>query len=368
MNTRKYFHEFFPATDSLEHVGGGTVSAHGYGTIIMFLQQKLYALRDVAFMPENPKNTFIGSHLLRLNKFLDATHYLHSCIKLIDQDGVCSKIKITSIKNNLDYINLPLLLPLHTPSANLASHEIKLTPQLTPQLIHQKCCHFHYDRTLFLAKHKLIDGLPVNLPPMTKPCPICLQVKSHKLPRCPSIDHTKTLHGEYLHMDFAFMPQSSIRGFTGFLSVKDGATNYTWVFLTRNKRPPLDFIKYLFAILQKDNRIVKYVRVDEDKSLANCTEFCQLLHDNHVQLQGTGGYASNKNGKVESLNKSLKYATIAALTSANMPIDFWCFAMQHCNTIIRNMSLNPNKTKTSHEAWTNKKSNWKEFRIPFCDV
>ena len=140
------------------------------------------------------------------------------------------------------------------------------------------------------------------------------------------------------------------------------------MFLTRNKRPPLDIITYLFATLQKDNRIVKCVRVDEDKSLANCTEFCQLLHKHHVRLQGTGGYASDKNGKAESLNKSLKYATIAALTNANMPVDFWCFAMQHCNTIIRNMSLNPTKTKTSYEAWTNKRPNWNEFRIPFCNV
>jgi len=109
------------------------LSLQGYGTIIIKLKHKMYTNRDVAYIPDNPKNTFTG----RLNKFLDATHSLHSCIKLIDQDGFQTKIKVNSVINNLDYNNIPLLLPQHTPTANLAAHKIKLSPQL----IHQKCSH-----------------------------------------------------------------------------------------------------------------------------------------------------------------------------------------------------------------------------------
>ena len=96
-----------------------------------------------------------------------------------------------------------------------------------------------------------------------------------------------------LHVDYAFMPQPSIRDFTAFLAVKDAATNYTWIFPTRNKRPPLDIVKYLLSILQKENRPTKYARVDEDGALANNTEFCKLLLTNDIHLQDTGGYASD---------------------------------------------------------------------------
>jgi len=227
---------------------------------------------------------------------------------------------------------------------------------------------FHYERIQHLAKNKMITGLPSTLPHMQHPCPTCLQVKSHKLPRRPNNIYNDFQPEEALHMDYELMSQPSIRGFTAFLAVKDAATNYTWVFPTRNKRPPLDIVKYLLAILQKENRPTTYVRVDEDGALANNTEFCKLLHTSEIHLQGTGGYASDKNGKTESLNKALKHATLTALTSSNTPLDFWCFAMQHSNSTIHNMSLNPQKTKTASESWTNRKSDWKEFRIPFCDV
>ena len=369
VNTNKYFRTFQAQKECIEHIAGASIPGiEGYGTIILQLNHKIHVVRNVAYMPGNTKCTLSAHHLYRTNRFTASTHSMHACVKIIDKDGTQTKLPITSIINGLDYVTVQLLPPcdnLHQPVA-CASTNRKM--HLTAELIHQKCAHYHYDRIQHLARNDLITGLPKHLPPMDKPCPICLAMKSRKLPRKKKVDWTQFEPGESMHMDFAFMPVTSIRGFTAFLSIKDAATNYTWIFLSRNKRPPLDILSYFISILKKENRSIRYIRVDEDKALANSTAFCKLLLQHNITLQTTGGYASSLNGKSESLNKVAKHTVSTILSSTNMDPMFWCFAISHGNNIIRNMSLDPNKNTTSKEAWTGKKPDWSEFRIPFCDV
>jgi len=103
-------------------------------------------------------------------------------------------------------------------------------------------------------------------------------------------------------------------------------------------------------------------------ALAQSTAFCNLLLLHSITLQTTGGHASSLNSKSESLNKVAKYKVSSILASTQMDPMFWCFAMSHGNNIIRYMSLNPAKNMTSKQAWTSKKPDWSEFRIPFCDL
>ena len=368
VNTNKFFHTFQARKECIEHIAGDTIPGiEGYGSIILQLQHKLHVIRHVAYMPGNSKCTFSAHHLHRTNKFRSGIHSMHACIKLIDHEGFQTKIQIDSIINGLDYVTMQLLPP-NTSSITPIACSAARKMILTPELIHHKCAHYHYERIQHLATHELITGLPKHLPSMNKPCPICLAMKSRKLNRKKKQDWSQYSPGESIHMDFAFMPQTSIRGFTSFLSVKDAATNYTWIFLSRNKRPPLDVLTFFISILKKEQRIIRYVRVDEDGALANSTEFCKLLILHHITLQTTGGYASSLNGKSESLNKVAKFTVSSILASTQMDPMFWCFALSHGNNVIRNMSLNPDKTMTSKQAWTGKKPDWSEFRIPFCDI
>ncbi|MGB0424036.1 MAG: hypothetical protein ACPGED_06935, partial [Flavobacteriales bacterium] len=368
MNTNEFFYSYKAQQENIEHIAGDTIPGiEGYGTIVIKLNHKLHVIRSVAYMPRNTKCTFSAHHLQRMNKFNSGIHAMHSCIKLIDHEGFQTKVNVKEIRNGLDYIELSLLpkntAPFHPEACTAIKHQY-----LTPELIHQKCAHYHYDRIKYLAQHELIEGLPKNLPPMTKPCHICLAMKSRKLPRRKKVDWTEYKPGESIHMDFAFMPVVSIRGFTAFLAMKDAATNYTWVFVTHNKRPPLDIIQFFLLSLKKENRTTRFVRVDEDGALARSTAYCKLLLNNTIKMQTTGGRASSLNGKSESLNKIAKHTVASILASANMDPMFWCFAMVHGNNVIRSLSLNPNKTMTAKEAWTAKKPKWSEFRIPFCDV
>jgi len=369
MNTNKFFHTYQAQKECIEHIAGDSIPGiEGYGTIILQFNNKIHVIRNIAYMPRNTKCTLSAHHLYRTNRFKAGVHSMHSCVKIIDRDGTQTKLTISSIINGLDYVHIHLLPPSAPTAPPIASSATNRKMHLTAELIHQKCAHYHYDRIQHLARNALVTGLPKNLPPMHKPCAICLAMKSKKLPRKKKVDWTQFEPGESMHMDFAFMPVTSIRGFTAFLSIKDAATNYTWIFLSRNKRPPLDILSFFISIMKKENRSIRYVRVDEDKSLANCTAFCKLLLLHNITLQTTGGYASSLNGKSESLNKAAKHTVSTILSSTNMDPIFWCFAMSHGNNIIRSMSLNPSKSMTSKEAWSGKKPDWSEFRIPFCDI
>ena len=61
-----------------------------------------------------------------------------------------------------------------------------------------------------LAKQKLLDVLPVNIPQLQHDCPICLPSKSIRHPKQPMRDYTILKPGQQMHMDFCFVPQTSI--------------------------------------------------------------------------------------------------------------------------------------------------------------
>ena len=60
--------------------------------------------------------------------------------------------------------------------------------------------------------------------------------------------------GTLLHMDFAFINEISIGGFTAYFSVTCGTSGMSFLFPTRNKCPSQDIIYLLYIILEhKEN-------------------------------------------------------------------------------------------------------------------
>ena len=153
--------------------------------MIFFLGQRLVPVREVTYMPGNPQCTFTTSHLQRMNGFLPGIHAMHSSVKVVSPDGLSTKFSPIQ-KNGLDYIDIDIVVRKSEeiqPTANSAQI-------LSAELIHQKCGHFHHNRITELAKRKLVEGLPVNIPQLIHECPICLASKSIYHPRSPIRDYT----------------------------------------------------------------------------------------------------------------------------------------------------------------------------------
>jgi len=73
------------------------------------------------------------------------------------------------------------------------------------------------------------------------------------------IDWAQYTPGESIHIDFVFKPLISIHGFTAFLSIKEAATNYTWIFLSQKKMPPLDIVTLFISTNQNIEFLYKLI-------------------------------------------------------------------------------------------------------------
>ena len=171
-------------------------------------------------MPNNPQSTFASSHLQRLNSFLPGMHALHSCVKVIDRNGITTKF-IPTKRYGLDYITVSLVVPKYDQSyAIIPSTSMARAKSLSPHLIHQKCGHFHNGHVEELARRELIAGLPSKLPRMTENCPICLATKLVHHPRRPHTDYTLLAPCHQIHADWFFLGEVSIRGHTSIICLK----------------------------------------------------------------------------------------------------------------------------------------------------
>ena len=65
--------------------------------------------------------------------------------------------------------------------------------------------------------------------------------------------------GTLLHMDFTFINEISIRGFTAYVSVTCGTSGMSFLFPTRNKCPPLDIINFVVLTIRAQRKSVTFV-------------------------------------------------------------------------------------------------------------
>ena len=142
-----------------------------------------------------------------------------------------------------------------------------LSKQTLSQLILQCFGQVSITRLKRMARKGLIEGLTENLPEVEEPCPICIFTKATIISRGPTTDVSKLASGFMLQMDFAFFNVESIRGFTSTFVAICSATSYPFGLPSRNKRPPLDILKFLVTTLRNQYKKVALIRVDEDGAL-----------------------------------------------------------------------------------------------------
>jgi hypothetical protein len=117
--------------------------------------------------------------------------------------------------------------------------------------------------------------------------------------RSKATSYKLSTHGQLLHLDFSFWNITSIRGFSSLLSIIDGKDRMLWNFPTASKSAPISILEYFFNMLEKEDVVIKCVRVDEDGALAKSSEFTTFLTNCNITMETTGGHASFLNGKIE---------------------------------------------------------------------
>jgi hypothetical protein len=233
-----------------------------------------------------------------------------------------------------------------TPSINKlscsSSHHLSAVQEYI--FLHLSTMHSSKSTLIPMLSKRLLKDLPKtlhnNINKFDCSCFICNLRKADKLPRGRLVDTTPLAPFQRLHIDFSFFTVKSIRGFTSSLDVECGSTSYPFSFPTKNKAPPLDAVRFTITTLRSQGFQVNFIRVDEDRALANSAEFCQLICDLNCVLETTGGGNSTNNGIVERGNRvnanmvRTALTTMSTILGDDMPKDFnieelWCFALQH---------------------------------------
>lgn len=118
-------------------------------------------------------------------------------------------------------------------------------------------------------------------------CPICAIMK---VPCVTSnINNTKLnlAPGQMFHIDFAFVSETSIRGFSIYLSFLYNTTGCLFYFLARKKRSPLDIFQSIISTLCQKNKSINYVRYDKVGEFVRSSEVKKLPIENNIMVQST---------------------------------------------------------------------------------
>ncbi len=219
-----------------------------------------------------------------------------------------------------------------------------------------------------MCQHGSLLGLPKKpFPTTTTICPVCIKAKFSHPPKGRTLDTSTLPRGALLHIDFAFWDVTSLRGFTSMLCIIDAQTRMLWVFCTASKGPPIHIIDYLLDMLLKDNCQPSTIRVDEEGSLARCTDFTKFLIQRRLTLETTGGHSSFLNGKIERPHRTLSQMVRAMIINAGHSPTTWCYCAETAADIYR-YTYHTAIKKTPYEAWYGKPPSISDLRVWGCVV
>ena len=272
---------------------------------------------------------------------------------LLARDGVNHIRYPTFMRNNLWYHYL--FVPNATQEKHISTPIIRsLNTSASYEIWHHRLGHpgmkvsqhFH-DNTI---------GVPHLKPNKFYSCGSCVSCKFHNrtISRLGELKKVHTLEtsinkllddtsinvGQHLHMDYGFVRGSnwalqdndgklvtSIDKYRAYLLVIDKHTRYIWIFLTKDKSPPITQVQSLLS------RFPKYklptIMTDQGGELSRSLNFKKMCEQYGYILQTTGAYASQQNGLAEKPNKDLAQIMRCLLYSAGLDSKFWSYAIRH---------------------------------------
>ena len=269
-----------------------------------------------------------------------------------------------------------------------------LSNAATYELWHQRTAHAGTNTLETLHKHVL--GVPALKGNAFYRCPSCMsgklctkrsigkpttskgatsQQQNQKLtPSTKATTETNMLPGQHFAMDFGFVRGSdynhktsdgktitSIDGMNSYLSIIDRATRYMWVFVTKNKEPPLEAVEMILNKF-KTTHAHRTVRTDQGGELGKSSDFTSLIAKCGFSLEVTGADASAQNGIIENPNKTLGQMMRCLLHSSELGPEYWTYAIQH-SIYVRNRLPHKSTGITPYEALTGNQPDLSGLRI-----
>ena len=102
-----------------------------------------------------------------------------------------------------------------------------------------------------------------------------------------------------------------------------------WVFLTKNKCPPIHLIDCFLQTYGLQDDTVKIARTGQGGELARSTIFCKTVAQCGYQVEITGTDNSSQNSKMERPHQTLAAMMQSCLENAGLHKKYWSDALLH---------------------------------------
>ena len=176
--------------------------------------------------------------------------------------------------------------------------------------------------------------------------------------------------GDRFQMDFGFMKgkQDNISsrshdGYNSYLLIIDYYTRYLWIFLSKNKQPPIKVLhKFLRTYGQRQG--IRTIRTDQGGELARSSAFQQAITEAGYSIEITGSDNSAQNGIAERPHQTLANMVRAGIENAGLHVKYWSDALLHAVYIKNRLPHKQFEYKHSpYEKLTGQKPDLRKLRV-----
>ena len=215
----------------------------------------------------------------------------------------------------------------------------KLDKATEYELWHQRLLHPGHTAMDYIDK--CTTGIPhLHRHPLHK-CSICHEMNITKTSSKQKPTTPTSAFAEQFQMDFGFMSAregkeliKSHDGYNCYLLIVDLFTRYLWIFLSKNKHPPLQTVKQ-FLRTYGLKQGVRIIRTDQGGELSKSTLFRNVLQAAGYSIEVTGADNSSQNAIAERPHRTLANMVRTALENAALPYKYWSDALLHA-AFVRN--------------------------------
>nr|GFA43812.1 putative ribonuclease H-like domain-containing protein [Tanacetum cinerariifolium] len=201
---------------------------------------------------------------------------------------------------------------------------------------HRRMVRVNFKTINKLAKHGLVEGLPLKLFTNEHNCVACNKEKQHKS-SYKAISAVRTISKplKLLHMDL-FGPTSieSINHKYYSLVVTDDFSRFCWAFFMGTKDETFYILKdFIALIVNQLNKKVKAIRCDNDTEFRNA-KLIALCEEKGIKRDYSNARTPQQNGVAERKNRILIEAARSMLDDSKLPTMFWTEAISSALVIL----------------------------------
>ncbi|KAG8949046.1 hypothetical protein FRC04_009120 [Tulasnella sp. 424] len=238
---------------------------------------------------------------------------------------------------------------------------------VSKDLLHQRLGHIGKARLEQMLKRDLVKGISVEGGTEIKDiCEHCIAGKQHRDPFPKLSENRATEILVRIHTDVHGPLKRATSAAEYWITLVDDASRKKEVVPMTRKSDSAEIIEnYIKKIQRQTGKKVKMVRDDKGGEYMS-KKLQRFFEEEGIIREQTVRATPSQNGVAERLNRTLAEGIVAMLNQANLPQNFWAFAVVYLAKILDVTPSSALSDTTSYEVWNGVKPDLTMFRTFRC--